>query len=68
MEITAEVYMITMFGVIAIVSIVTLIAMLYTRSGDSKYDLYNRILDDSDYIFKTTTTTTTISSNDNENE
>ena len=68
MEITAEVYIIIMFGVIAIVSIVTLITMLYTRSGDRKYDLYDRILDDSDYIFKTTTTTTTISSNDKEDE
>ena len=68
MEITAEVYTITIFGVITIVSIVTLIAMLYTRSGDSKYDLYDRILDDSDYIFKTTTTTTTISSDDKEDE
>lgn len=68
MEITAEVYMITMFGVIAIVSIVTLIAMLYTRSGDRKYDLYNRILDDNDYMFKTTTTTTTISSDDKDDE
>ena len=65
MEITAEVYMITMFGVIAIVLIVTLIAMLYTRSGDRKYDLYNRILDDNDYMFKTTTT---LSSDDKDDE
>ena len=64
MEITAEVYMITIFGVMALITIVTLIAMLYTRSGN-KYDLYDHILDDSDYIFKTTTT---ISSDDKENE
>ena len=57
---TAEVYMITIFGVIAIVSIVTLIVMLYTRSGDNKYDLYDRILDDSEYDFKTTIKNTNI--------
>lgn len=64
---TAEVYMITIFGVIAIVSIVTLIVMLYTRSGDSKYDLYDRILDDSDYVFKTTIKKTTITNNTDNN-
>lgn len=64
---TAEVYMITIFGVIAIVSIVTLIVMLYTRSGDSKHDLYDRILDDSDYVFKTTIKKTTITNNTDNN-
>ena len=69
MEITAEVYMITMFGVMALVTIVTLIAMLYTRSGN-KHDLYDHILDDSDYAFKTTIekTTVTYEYDDKENE
>ena len=64
---TAEVYMITIFGVVAIVLIVTLIVMLYTRSGDSKHDLYDRILDDSDYVFKTTIKKTTITNNTDNN-
>ena len=67
MEITAEVYMITIFGVVSIVLIVTLIVMLYTRSGNSKHDLYDRILDDSDYVFKTTIKKTTITNNTDNN-
>ena len=67
MEITAEVYMITIFGVVSIVLIVTLIVILYTRSGDSKHDLYDHILDDSDYVFKTTIKKTTITNNTDNN-
>ena len=64
----ADTYLIIMFGIIGIVAVVTMFVILWTKSGSNgKYDLYNRILDDSEYSFRTTIKTTKIT-DDKEDE
>lgn len=59
--ITAETYFLIIIAIMLTTLIVTLILIAWSSSSNNgKYDLYNRILDDSEYVFKTTIKKTTI--------